>query len=148
MSASIIVHLTLSDGFTAFDLFGPAWTVIKIGQRDDDYEPGYIATKHSASTSLEFDLDQAGLMQTAMRLTEATAKTVTDCRAVDKHAHGTVSIRYDFVPPLMMPLVMPIECLSALIMIGLPVVVCPHLDCWVETRETDGAMIAKYERII
>lgn len=148
MNVSITIHLTLSDGFSAFDLFGPAWSVIKIGQRDDDYEPGYIAINHSASTSLEFDADQTGLMQAIMHVSEAAARTVSDCLTVDKHARGEVSIRYDFDPPAMMPLVIPVECLPALASIGLPVTIRPHLDYWIETRESDGAMIAKYERVI
>jgi hypothetical protein len=147
MTASLKIQLTLADEFTEFDLFGPAWVVVKIGQRDDDYEPGYIAIKHSASISIEFDFF-TGLTHATKQLAEVAAQTVAECLDVDKCARGDVSIFYDFAPPLMMPLVIPVESLSALASFGLPIAIHPHLDCWVETRESDGATIAKYERII
>lgn len=148
MTASINLHLTLSDDFTQFDLFGPAWVVVKIGQRDDDYEPGHIAIKHSASITVEFDGNGPGVFHATKQLTEVATKAVADCLGVDKHARGDVSICYDIHPPSPTSLVIPVESLAALTSFGLPIVIRPHLDCWIETRESDGVMIAKYERII
>ena len=148
MTATISIHLTLSDGFTQFDLFGTPWMVVKIGQRDDDYEPGYIAIKHSASISIECDADVPGLSHAITQLTGLAAPVVADCLGLDKSARGDVSISYDFAPPAMIPLVLSVESLTALTSIGLPVTIRPYLDFWVEERESDGAMLAKYERVI
>jgi len=148
MTASIKLQLTLPDDFTRFYLFSPAWVVVKSGQRDDDYEPGHIASNHSASVTVEFDGNGPGLFRAIEQLTEVAAKTVTDCIAMDKHTRGEVSIGYDIHPPSPTSLAIPVESLAALTSFGFPLVIRPQLDCWIETRESDGAIMAKYERII
>ena len=148
MKATLRIDLTLSDDFSRFDLFGPAWVVVKIGQRDDDYEPGYIAVRHSASLTMEFDAHNAGLFNAAKQLAEVATQAVTDCLCADKNAQGEVSIAYEIEPPSPMSLVIFPESLTALASIGLPLVIRPHLDCWIETRASDGAKVAKYERVI